>query len=109
MAVSYKVLGQLAPSADTNSTLYTVPANTQAIISTLNICNQGNTDATFKIAVRPSGQSLDPRHYIAFGTTVASSDAISLTIGMTLAASDVVTVNANTGNLSFTAFGSEIV
>jgi hypothetical protein len=109
MTVSYKVLGQVSPSADTNTTLYTVPANTSAVVSTINICNQGAGDASFRIAVRPSGESLAAKHYIAFGTTVASSDSIGLTIGITLAATDVITVNANTASLSFGVFGSEIV
>lgn len=108
MAVTYKVLGQVAPSADTNTTLYTAPANTSAVISTINICNQGANDASFRVAVRPGGESIASKHYIAYGTTVGASDAISLTIGITLAATDVVTVYANAVSVSFNAFGSEI-
>jgi glucose-6-phosphate dehydrogenase assembly protein OpcA len=109
MTVIYKVLGQTNPSADTNTTLYTTPANTSTVVSTINVCNQGMTDASFRIAVRPAGEALDVKHYIAYGTTVASSDAISMTMGITLAATDVITVNSNTATLSFSAFGSEIL
>lgn len=108
MAVTYKVLGQVAPSVDTNTNLYTAPANTSAVISTINICNQGANDASFRIAVRPGGEAIDTKHYIAYGTTVGGSDAISLTIGITLAATDVVSVYANATSVSFNAFGSEI-
>lgn len=108
MAVTYKILGQLNPSANTNTDLYTTPANTAAVISTINICNQGANDALFKVAVRPAGESIAAKHYIAYGTSVAANDAISLTIGITLAATDVITVNATTATMSFNAFGSEI-
>jgi len=108
MPTSYKVLGQLNPAATTASTLYTVPAATSTVVSTINVCNQNSTSDTFRIAVRPAGESLAAKHYIAFNTVIPGYDSIALTIGVTLAATDVITVYANTGNVSFSAFGSEI-
>lgn len=108
MATNLKVLGQTNPSSATDTTLYTVPTSTSAIISTINICNQGTTPASFKIAVRPSGATIDPKHYIAYNAGISSNDSISMTIGITLSNTDVITVNANTASLSFNAFGSEI-
>jgi hypothetical protein len=58
MATSYKVLGQSNPAATTATTLYTVPAATQAVISTLVVCNQASTAATFRLAVRVGGAAL---------------------------------------------------
>ena len=46
MATNYKVLGQSIPSATTATTLYTVPAATQAVVSTITVCNQAATAAT---------------------------------------------------------------
>jgi len=40
MATTYKVLGQIAPSAASATTAYTVPSATQAVISTITACNQ---------------------------------------------------------------------
>jgi hypothetical protein len=40
MATTYKVLGQLNPAATTPTTLYTVPASTSTVVSTITICNQ---------------------------------------------------------------------
>lgn len=108
MATSYKVLGQLNPSATTASTLYTVPSATQAVVSTIAIANQAGTSATYRIAVRPAGATLEAKHYIVYGATVAASDSILLTLGITLGATDVVTVYASSANVSFSAFGSEI-
>ena len=108
MGLAYKVLGQVNPAATTATTLYTVPAGTSTVSSTLTICNQSATGTTFRIAIRPAGATLDPKHYISYETPVAAYDTVSLTIGITLAETDVVTVYAGTTSLSFNLFGSEL-
>jgi hypothetical protein len=108
MTIAYKILGQSNPTATTNTDLYTVPANTSVVASTLNICNQATTNGTFRIAVRPSGATLAAQHYIAYDTVISALDTISLTIGMSLATTDVITVYASNSTVSFNLFGSEI-
>ena len=108
MATSYKVLGQSNPSATTATTLYTVPASTQAVVSTIAVANQAASSATFRIAIRPAGETLAAKHYIAYDSTVAANDSTMLTIGVTLATTDVITVYASSATVSFNAFGSEI-
>ena len=108
MPTIYKVLGQSNPAATTNTTLYTVPALTSAVISTITICNQASSAATYRIAVRPAGASIANQHYVVYGATVAASDTTALTLGVTLATTDVITVYASTATLSFNAYGSEI-
>jgi hypothetical protein len=108
MATTYKVLGQVNPAATTATTLYTVPAATQAVVSTISICNQAGSSATYRIAVRVAGSALSAEEYIVYGATVAASDSILLTLGITLGATDVVTVYASSATVSFNAFGSEI-
>lgn len=108
MPTAYKVLGQSNPAATTNTTLYTVPTATSAVASSIVICNQTATAATYRIAVRPAGAAVAAQHWIVYGATVAASDATVLTLGLTLATTDVVTVYASTANLSFSLFGSEI-
>ena len=108
MATVYKVLGQSNPSATTATTLYTVPSATSTVVSTITVCNQASSAATYRIAVRPAGATLAAQHYIVYGATVPASDTTTLTLGLTLATTDVVTVYASSANLSFNAFGSEI-
>jgi hypothetical protein len=108
MPTSYKVLGQVAPGATTDTTLYTVPANTEAIISTLIIANRASTAATYRIAIRPNAATLANLHYIAFDVSVAAGDSTTLTLGLTMDAADVITVRGSTADLSFSAFGSEV-
>ena len=64
MATTYKVLGQSAPSATTDTTLYTVPASTETVVSTIAVANRAATNATFRIAIRPDGASIANQHYI---------------------------------------------
>lgn len=105
--VSYKVLGQVVPAATTATSLYTVPASTNAVCSTLSICNQG-LSTTFRVAVRPSGAAIASQHYLVYDNYVNSNDTIFLTLGITLSEGDVVTVYSGSANLSFGLFGSEI-
>jgi len=107
MASTYKVLAQSAPSATTNTDVYTVGSGKSAVVSTITVCNR-STSATYRIAIRPAAATLANQHYIAYDTTVPANDTISLTIGVTLAATDVVTVYASTANLSINLFGAEI-
>lgn len=104
---TYKVLGQSAPSATTNTDVYTVPGSTSTIISTLTIANRSATVATFRVAVRPSGAAISNAHYIAYDTTITANGIVTMTLGLTLATTDVVTVYASTANVSFGLYGVE--
>ena len=108
MATTYKVLGQVNPSATTLTTLYTVPSSTSTVASTLMICNQANSNGTFRVAVRPAGEGISAQHYLSYDTVVPANDSIALTLGMTLETTDVVSVYASSTSLSFNLFGSEI-
>lgn len=108
MATNYLVLGQVAPAATTNTTLYTVPAATQAVVSTVTVCNRGATSGTVRIAIRPGGAALVNQHYVAFDVNVSANSVVALTLGITLGATDVITVYASNANFSFNAYGSEI-
>ena len=108
MPTVYKVLAQLAPSATTATTLYTVPSATSAVISTITVCNRGTAAASYRIAVRPAGATLANEDYLAYDVAIAANDTTALTLGITLATTDIITVYASTANFSFNVFGSEI-
>jgi hypothetical protein len=108
MTATYKVLGQVNPAATTATTLYTVGAGKSAVVSTITVTNQSATAATFRIAVRPAGAALEAKHYIAYDAPLAANDMTGLTIGVTLAETDVLTVYASAATVSFNAFGSEV-
>lgn len=107
MPNAYKVLGQSNPAAATLTTLYTVPAATQAVCSTLAVCNQG-VSTLYRVAVRPAAAAIEAKHYLVYDATIASLDAVFLTLGTTLAATDVVSVQAGTTTVSFNLSGTEV-
>ena len=107
MPTVYKVLGQLLP-ASTSGTLYTVPASTDTVVSTINAVNTGSTTADISIAIRPAGAMIETKHYIVRSLPLAAKAVFTYTAGVTLDATDVITVESTTSNVAFSAFGSEI-
>ena len=108
MATIYKVLGQSAPSATTATTLYTVPSATDTVVSTIVVANRAASAGSYRIAIRPAGAALANSHYLAYDVAIAANDSTALTLGITLDATDVITVYASSADMTFTAFGSEI-
>lgn len=108
MATNFKVLGQIQSAANTFQDVYAVPVGANAIISTINVCNQASTADFFRIAVRPSNTAIQSKHYIAFNTTVPPNDTVSLSLGLGMGQTDVITVFANTASVSFGIFGTEV-
>jgi hypothetical protein len=108
MATNYKVLGQSNPAATTLTTLYTVPAATQTIISTITVANQAATAATYRIAVRVAAASITAAQYLAYDVSLPANASDTLTLGVTVDATDIISVYASSTDMSFNAFGSEI-
>lgn len=107
MATTYKVLAQANPAATTLTTLYTVPAATSTVASTLSIANTG-VAMTYRVAVRPAAAAINAKHYIVYDGNLGLGEAEMLTLGLTLATTDVVSVYASHANAAFGLFGSEI-
>jgi hypothetical protein len=105
---SYKVLGQVAPSATTETDLYTVPAATSSIVSTLIVSNRSATDATFRLSVSVAGAATSDKDYISYDVICPGNGVQSFTIGITIGATDKIRVYAGSANLSFSAFGTEL-
>ena len=108
MATSYKVLGQVNPAATTATTAYTVAASTEAIVSSIVVANQAATAGSYRVAVRENGDTLAAKHYLAYDISLPANTTDTLTLGVTMNATDVITVYASSANFSFNIFGSEI-
>ena len=108
MAVSYKVLGQLEPAATTETTLYTVPSATEAVCSTLSVCNKAAAAGTFRVRIKINNAADDDKQFVIYDAPIAAKDTLLLTFGATLGAGDVVVVYGSSADLSFQLFGSEI-
>ena len=109
MAETYKILGQVAPSANTTSNVYTVPAATQAVVSSIVIVNRNNAaNCTYRVAAQQAGAALANQHYLAYDAPIAALDTVALSLGITLGNTDVISVYSANANLSFSVFGTEI-
>lgn len=108
MTDALKVLGQVKPDAQTLTDAYTVPALKSATISSLTVCNQGSSADKFRLAVAVAGAADDPKQYLYWDFEVPANDSFSATLGITLAAADVLRVYANSAYLSFNCFGVEV-
>jgi len=105
---SYKVLGQVAPSATTETDLYTVPAATESIISTIVVANRGTTSATFRMSISVDGAATTTKDYVVYDAILNPNSTQAFTLGITMNATDKIRVYSSTANLSFSAYGSEI-
>ena len=110
MASSYKTLGQLDLTSSALTTLYTCPAATETVVSTIVIANRDTAATTFRLAMRTDGDAISDKHYLAYDVPVAANDSTTLTLGMTMVATDVLSVSAagTASLLSVNAFGAEV-
>jgi hypothetical protein len=109
VAETIKVLGQVAPDADTLTALYTVPSLKAATVSTISICNQNlGLKAEICVSVAVGGANDEPKQYVFYDLEIVAKDTVLATIGMTLAAGDIVRVCASSENVSFNLFGVEL-
>ena len=106
--MAYKVLAQSAPSAATATDVYTVGSGVETVISTIIIANRAATAGTFRLSVRPNGATQTNAMYCAYDVPVAANDSTTLTLGITLDATDVITVYCSSADMSINIFGTEI-
>jgi hypothetical protein len=110
MAINYKILGQQHPAASTSTVLYTCPASTQTVISTISIANVTTANGRARIWVAKAGGANAHVYAIMYDALIPAQSTNTFTLGITLEATDVIRIWSTTGNdLTFHAYGSEIV
>lgn len=107
MAQTYKVLAQANPSATTPTDVYTVPALTTTVVSSVVVANRSSSDRTFRLSVRVAGAGADSKQYLAYDMAVPANDSIFVQLGLTLGAADVLTAYVSAADLSINVFGVE--
>lgn len=109
MADTIKVLGQVYPTLATITTLYTVPASTSAVVSSLVICNRSTTSAdTVSVLIRIGGSAASNQQYILSLMPIGANDTYTATIGISLAETDIVSCFSTNGTCSFNLFGVQV-
>jgi len=108
MTKKYKVLGQVLPEEEIETTLYQVPLEKESVVSTIIICNISSETESYRISVTPTGDSQGDKNYIAYDVAISGNDSTALTLGITLDSQDIISVYSSNNTLSFSAFGTEI-
>ena len=109
----YKILGQIQTTANVLTTIYTVPAATNTMISTITICNQSPNTVSVNVAANVSGSAVTTKNFIVSGYALGAAETlvleprVSLNVGSILSA-NVTGANASS-NISINAFGVEII
>ena len=95
---------QSAPAAATLTTLYTVPASTTTVVSTITICNRSATADTVRVAIRIGGAAIANSHYLIFDESIEGNSHRTLTLGIGLAATTIISVLSTNGTSTFHAY-----
>lgn len=98
---------RVKPSAATLTPLYTVPANTTTVISSIVICNQSATSTSFRVSVQPLGAAIADEDYLYYDLPIKGNDTFIFTGGITLVATDIISVYATLATVSFNLFYQE--
>ena len=97
-------LGHADLAAGTNTSLYTVPANTFGIV-TLSICNRGNSAISVRVAVASAGTPL-ASEYIEYDVEILAKGVLERS-GIAMAAGQMLVVYSSAVNVSAVAMGIE--
>jgi|SRR6266850_5565015 len=108
MADTLKVLAQTNPTAASLTDSYTVPGGTSVTVSSVVITNRSATPTSYRISVAVAGAADNNKQYIAYDIPIGANVTDTFTIGITLAATDIVRVYATLATLSFNIFGVEV-
>lgn len=105
MVQTYRVLAQRSPGAASLEDLFT--ATTETIVSSLTVCNTNSTAVTFRIRVAPAGAADATSQALYHEVDLPAEDTFIATVGLTLANTDVIRVQASATNVAFHAYGTE--
>jgi hypothetical protein len=94
------------PSAATNTTLYTAPAQ-GAMVARILVANRSATPTSFRIYLVESGGTTGNQHVIAMDIAIAGNDTVNFPVGAGLANGDFIVVYATLATLTFTPVGIE--
>jgi hypothetical protein len=109
MATAYKYAQvQGTSSTGTYATLYTTPASTEAVISSVVITNQSSSSVTIRIGLDATAGTPGDSEWLVYDAAVAGNDTVALTLGITMDAEKYLRVSSSADTCNFSAFLSEI-
>jgi hypothetical protein len=97
-------LGQADLSALTNTTVYTVPADTTATVN-INLCNRSGLPRSVRIAICASGTPANSE-YIEYDTYLNANGTLERT-GLVVSANKLIVVYSSDDKVSVNVYGYE--
>jgi hypothetical protein len=97
-------LGTADLAAGTNTTLYTVPADTFAVV-TVSVCNRGSTASNIQLAVS-STATPTAAEYLEFDTSLSAKGVLERT-GVVIDAGKFLVVRSSAVNVNAIVYGIE--
>lgn len=109
MAIAYKPAQvQGTAGVSTYATLYETPASTEAVISTIVVCNTSASPATYRIGLDTTAGTPSASEWLVYDAALAANDSVALTLGVSLDAGKFIRVSSSANTVTFSAFVSEI-
>jgi hypothetical protein len=108
MTTAYKLLGQVTPTANTPSNVYITATGTQAIVGTITIHNFSDSNGSYSLTVRPTGDAFSNTHYIIRGGVIPARELLTIKGAVSMNANVLLMANTNLGSVTFNAYGAEI-
>jgi hypothetical protein len=99
------ILGQAALSATTDTTVYTVPSSTLAIVN-INVVNRSSSAAASVRVALASTATPQTSEYIEYDASIPSNGVLERS-GLALNAGERVIIYASTANCSVSVYGLE--
>jgi hypothetical protein len=107
MAQTHKRLYTGQPAAATNTTGYTAPASTKAIISSIFCCNTGS-ETTIRVFLVPNGDAAGVDNALYYDLTIRAGDTFLINGVPVLEESDFLVFYSVSGGVTFTVSGLEL-
>jgi hypothetical protein len=97
-------LGTADLAAATNTTLYTCPSSTFAVV-TVSVCNRGASPADIRVAIASAASPTDAE-YIEYDVEIVANGVLERT-GLVLDAGKLLVVRSSAVNVSAVCYGIE--
>ena len=107
MPVAYKQLGKSTPAATTLTAVYTVPASTTAVLSTITVCNRSATATTFRLSHALAGAADALDQYFAYDAPLAGNSTATFTLGIAMASTDILRAYVGAATVTVLVWGEE--
>lgn len=109
MATAYKAAQvQGTSDVDTYATLYGTTVSTEAVVSSIIICNTTGSPQTYRIGIDTTEGTPSSSEWVVYGATAQANDTVCLTLGVCLQNSRYLRVSSSDSGVTFSAFVSEI-